>query len=394
MTNILLRIFVKNRERTDDPKVRGAYGLLSGLVGIVCNVLLFALKLTVGTLSGSLAITADAVNNLMDSANSVVTLIGFKLAALPPDEEHPYGHARIEYLTGLAVAAAILLIGVELGKSSFDKILHPTAVEFSWAVAVVLGLGILLKLWLGRFNRQLGKRIGSAALLATATDSRNDAISTTGVLAAALVGHWTGLSIDGYVGLAVAALILWSGVSMAKDTVSPLLGEGADPELYRQVDEAIRQCPLVLGLHDLLVHDYGPGQRFASVHVEMDHREDAMVCHDTIDVIERRIWKDLHIHLVIHYDPVVTDDPETERLRALVAAAAQRIHPDMGVHDFRTVPGNTHTNLIFDLTVPPKLMDQKKQIQRSIDEALAGEDHMYHTVITFDSTAFNPKITR
>lgn len=391
MINLLLKLFVKNREKTDDPRVRGAYGLLSGVVGIVCNVLLFAAKLVIGTISGSVSITADAVNNLMDSANSVMTLLGFKLASAPPDEEHPYGHARIEYLTGLAVAGAIVLIGVELGKSSLEKIFHPTPVEFSWAIVVVLGLSILVKLWLSRFNAQLGKRIDSAALLATATDSRNDCISTGGVLAAALVGHFSSLVIDGYVGLAVACLILFSGISMAKDTISPLLGEGASRELYDQVDAEIRKCSLVLGLHDLMVHDYGPGQRFASVHVEMDHREDPMVCHDAIDEIERRIYRELHIHLVIHYDPIVVDDPEANRLRARVEQLVEKLDPQMGVHDFRTVPGNTHTNLIFDLTVPPKLQNQKKEIQKTIEASLAEEGHRYHTVITFDSTVFNPK---
>ena len=310
MTDFLLRLFVKNSQNVEDSNVRAAYGSLSGLVGIVCNLLLFAGKLSIGLLAGSVAIVADAVNNLSDAASSIVTLVGFKMASKPADADHPFGHARMEYLSGLAVAVMILLIGVELAKGSVEKILHPEPVAFSTVLVVVLALSIGVKLWMSLFNRKLGRKISSKALEATAADSRNDVIATAAVLAAAVIGKLTNLQIDGYAGLLVAAFILWSGIGLVKETVNPLLGENADPELRKILIDEVRSNDKVLGFHDLMVHDYGPGQRFASIHVEMDNREDVLVCHDIIDDIERRCLEEHHVHLVIHYDPVVTDDQE------------------------------------------------------------------------------------
>lgn len=318
MTRLLLRLFVRNADQTDDPKVRSAYGILAGIVGILCNLLLFAGKLVVGTLSGSVSITADAVNNLSDASSSVVTLVGFRIAEKPADEGHPYGHARVEYISGLAVAALILVIGVELAKNSVKKIFLPSPVEFSPVVAGVLLMSILVKLWMALFNRTLGRRIGSATLQATAADSRNDVISTGAVLLAAVVEAWTGWTIDGYVGLLVALFIIWSGVGIARDTIDPLLGKPTDPALRKLIADEIFQSEKVLGFHDLMVHDYGPGQRFATVHVEMDMREDPMACHDIIDDIERDCWERHRIHLCIHYDPIVTDDAELNHMRKLV----------------------------------------------------------------------------
>ncbi|MBQ3356877.1 MAG: cation transporter [Oscillospiraceae bacterium] len=389
MTNLLLRLFVRDFQNTDDPKVRGAYGKLAGVVGILCNILLCAGKLTVGILSGSVAVTADAVNNLSDASSSLVTLIGFKLAERPADEEHPYGHARIEYLTGLAVAALILVIGVELGKSSVEKIIHPQSVAFSYVTVAVLVGSILVKLWMALFCNTLGKRIGSSALTATAADSRNDVISTAAVLIGCLVGHFLRLQIDGYIGLLVALFIVWSGFGIAKETISPLLGEQADPALVRSISDLVLRHEKILGIHDLMVHDYGPGQCFASVHAEMDSREDPLICHDIIDDIERDAMRELKVHLVIHYDPIVTDDEELNRMRELVSSEIEKISPALAMHDFRMVRGPGHTNLIFDLVIPFSMNDQKAALKRRIDERVQFEGKNYYTVITFDEAAHN-----
>ena len=280
MTKLLLKLFVKNHEKAEDPGVRASVGKLSGIVGILANILLCTGKLIVGTLSGSVSITADAMNNLTDAASAIVTLIGFKLAEQPADEEHPYGHARYEYLSGLAVAALVLVIGFELAKTSFQKILHPESVAFSIPLVIVLVGSVLVKLWLSLFNTTLGKHIGSGALLATAADSRNDVVATLAVLAAALVEKFTGYRADGYMGMAVAIFIFYSAIGLAKETISPLLGESASPELAALIADMMSQEPRVLGFHDLMVHDYGPGQRFGSLHVEMDQKEDPLSCHE------------------------------------------------------------------------------------------------------------------
>lgn len=390
MTNLLLRVFVKNYEDKENKAVRGAVGKLSGIVGILCNLALFVGKLLVGTLSGSVSITADAMNNLSDASSSIVTLIGFKLAEKPADEDHPYGHARYEYLSGLAVAAMIVVIGFELAKTSVEKIFHPAEVAFSLPVGAVLVASILVKLWLSRFNAKLGAHIDSATLRATAADSRNDVISTGAVLVAAIVEGWTGWHIDGVMGLAVALFILYSGVSLAKDTISPLLGEAASPELREHIVNVIRGEPKVLGFHDLMVHDYGPGQRFASIHVEMDQNEEPLLCHELIDNLERRCLEELGVHLVIHYDPVVTGDAELDQIRGVVQELLQRQDSRLTLHDFRMVRGSGHTNLIFDVVLPAELMANRKEIQRKLDEALAKRDEgQYYTVITFDMAAFN-----
>lgn len=389
MTNLLLRLFVRDYKNTEDSRVRGAYGKLAGIVGIICNLLLCAGKLIAGILSGSVAITADAVNNLSDASSSLVTLIGFKLAERPADDEHPYGHARIEYLTGLAVAALILVIGVELGKSSFEKILHPESVAFSYVTLAVLLGSILVKLWMALFCNTLGKRIGSGTLTATAEDSRNDVISTAAVLIGCLVGHFFDLQIDGYIGLLVALFIIWSGCGIAKETISPLLGEQADEALVRSISDLVLSHDKILGIHDLMVHDYGPGQCFASAHAEMDSREDPLICHDIIDDIERDALRDLHVHLVIHYDPIVTDDEELNRMRELVANEIAQISPELAMHDFRMVRGPGHTNLIFDLVIPFSMENQKAELKKRIDERVQFEDCRYYTVITFDEAAHN-----
>ena len=390
MTNWLLRTFIKNSDRSEDPKVRAAIGILSGIVGIVCNVLLCGGKLAVGIATGSVSITADAMNNLSDATSSVVTMLGFRLAERPADGEHPFGHARYEYLSGLAVSALILIIGVELAKSSLDKVLHPAAVEFGWTTAAVLVGSILVKLWMSLFNTRLGKTIHSATLAATAADSRNDVITTSAVLLAALIEHFTAFRADGWMGLAVSCFILYSGVGLAKDTISPLLGENADPELREKIVDNIRACPKVLGFHDLMVHDYGPGQRFASIHVEMDRREDPMECHEIIDDLERECLKSHGVHLVIHYDPIVTDDPELDGMHVRVEQLLHTYDIRLGVHDFRMVPGKGHVNLIFDVVLPTDLRGQEADITAALEKALNQSSGVtYYPVITFDQSSFN-----
>ena len=387
-TNYFLRLLVKDSHDIQEPQVRSAVGKLSGIVGIVCNLLLAGSKFVVGMLSGSVSITADALNNLSDAASSIVTLIGFKLAEKPADADHPYGHARYEYLSGLAVAVMIIVIGFELAKSSVGKI--PTAVEFSLVTVCVLLGSILVKLWLFFFNSKMGKMIHSTTLIATAADSRNDVITTSAVLLATVVEHFTTWQIDGLMGLAVSLFILYSGVDLAKETISPLLGEGANPELQELITDYISSCPKVLGCHDLMVHDYGPGKRFASIHVEMDKDENPLVCHDLIDDMERECLKNHGVHLVIHYDPVVTNNPELERLYHLVTAILKVKDERLSIHDFRMVPGEDHTNLIFDITYPTELRGQENTIKSALEKALndLGEG-TYHTVITFDPVAFN-----
>ena len=390
MTDLLMRRFVLPTGDADPKHTRAAAGRLSGIVGIICNLLLFALKLAVGTISGSVSITADAMNNLSDASSSIVTLLGFHLAEKPADEHHPFGHARFEYLSGLAVAGLILIIGYELAQTSIGKILNPSPVDLQWVTVAVLVGSIIVKFWLSRFNTKLGIMIDSATLMATAADSRNDVISTAAVLLAAVVERLTSWQVDGFMGLAVAAFILWSGVNMAKETISPLLGESTDPEQRQLIADFVSSWPKVLGYHDLMVHDYGPGQRFASLHVEMDRNEDAVECHEIIDDMERTMLKEHGIHLVVHYDPVVADDPAADRMRNLVTGILRVRDPRLSIHDFRMVPGTGHTNLLFDLAVPADMIKEHDQIQQALESALndLGEG-TYYTVITFDNAAFN-----
>ena len=389
MTNLLLRLFVKDADNTDSPKVRAAIGTMSGLVGIVCNLLLFAFKLLVGTLTSSVSITADAMNNLSDASGSIVTFIGFRVADKPADEHHPYGHARAEYLSGLGVAALILVIGIELVKTSVKKIFAPTPVEFTAVAAVVLLASIGMKFWMNLFNRSLAKRIDSTALMATAADSRNDCITTGAVLIAAVVEKLTHVPVDGWIGLGVALFILYSGLNLAKDTISPLLGENADPELREKIVDYIVSQPKVLGYHDLMVHDYGPGQRFASLHVEMDCREDPLDCHELIDDMERECLRSHNVHLVIHYDPVIVDDPVLNALKNRVLCLLQAKDSRLSLHDFRMVPGKKHMNLVFDVALPRDLKDKGEELRSWVEDTLNAEGEMvYHVIITFDVADF------
>ena len=375
--------------------IRARIGKLSGAVGIICNCLLAAGKLIVGHMTSSMSITADGLNNLSDGASSIVTLLGFKLAEKPADRKHPYGHARIEYIAGLTVAVMILFIGLELGKSSVEKLIDPEPIEFSFTAVWVLFASILVKLFMMLFNLKMGRRINSNALLATAADSRNDVISTAAVLAAAVISRVSGVQVDGWAGLVVALFILWSGVGIAKDTIDPLLGRAPDEQLVHTIANEIRGYDArVLGIHDLMVHDYGPGRRFASVHVELDAREDVLAAHELIDSIERDVKKKLRIELVIHYDPIVTDDQELTEMRARVETVIHTIDDRLSLHDFRMVRGVEHSNLIFDLVIPWDMRGREAELKRRIDEQLSSDGRRYHAVITFDTQAFNdPHVT-
>lgn len=391
MTKLLLKVFMKN---LDPDHERSSLGQRSGVVGIVCNILLFLAKLLAGLLAGSVSIMADAMNNLTDATSSVVTLLGFKMSEKPADADHPYGHARFEYLAGLAVAALIIVIGVELGKSSFDKILHPASVSFSWLSVAILVVSIAVKMGMWWMNTVLSRQIQSTALAATAQDSRNDAIATGAVLIAGVIEYATGATIDGWMGMAVALFILYSGVMAAKETISPLLGESASPELRELIVDYVRSQPKVLGFHDLMVHDYGPGQRFATLHVEMDNREDPLTCHELIDDMERECYQNHGIHLVIHYDPVVTDDPEMNRFRAACEELLTKLDPRLHLHDFRMVLGESHTNLIFDVALPQDMAGRESEITAHLEGNLSRQEgKRIYTVITFDPEAFNLPVT-
>lgn len=384
MTELLLRVFVKNYSNTKDAAVHTAIGKLAGTTGIICNVLLFLLKLIAGLLSGAVSVVADALNNLSDAASSVVTLLGFRLAQQPADKDHPYGHARYEYLSGVIVAALILLIGAELAKTSFGKILHPESIEFSVITAAILMCSVAIKLWMMLFYGKLGKYIGSATLKAASVDSRNDVITSVAVLAGLTAGSLLKINIDGYVGLAVAAFILYSGIGVAKETISPLLGERADRQLVQQIQDLVLEEQKVLGVHDLLVHDYGPGRCYASVHVELSAEEDPLICHDIIDRIECNILERLNVHLVIHYDPVVLNDAEWDKMRREVEMIAAGIDSRLSIHDFRLVRGACQTKLVFDLSVPYELCHQRMALKEQIDAQLLNDNEDYMTVIRFD----------
>ena len=386
LTELLLRLFIKETPGRTEQAMRRRYGTLSGVVGICTNVALVAGKLAVGLVSGSISIIADAVNNLSDAASSIVTLVGFRMAAKPADREHPFGHARFEYLSGLVVSIMILLIGVELLKSSVDKIIHPEPINASLITVIVLLLSALLKLWQGSFYRTVGKRISSAALMASATDSMSDVVSTTAVLFSTAIAWQTGLQLDAYMGLAVAVFILYSGIKMIKETLSPILGEAPDEALVLEIEQRIKGYDGVIGMHDLMVHNYGPGNSFASAHVEVDAKADILKSHDLIDNIEREISRELGIQLVIHHDPVVTDDPELNELMAYVTGVVVGIDPSLNMHDFRIVRGPTHTNLIFDVVVPCGWATPHAELADAIAAHIKRRDPTLYAVITIDSS--------
>lgn len=352
MTELLIRLFVRDYRNMDRPEVRERYGKFSGIVGIVSNLLLFVMKAVTGFVTGSISIVADAVNNLSDSASSVITLVGFKLSGKPADQEHPYGHARIEYISGLIVSFLILLLGVQLLQESAGKIFAPEEAAFSPVAVVVLVVSCLIKTWQCLFYRKVGRRISSPTIEATAADSRSDVFSTLAVLLGLVISRLTGFNLDGYMGVAVALLILWTGVKVVKETSDPLLGTAPAREVVDDIYRTILSYDGILGLHDLNVHMYGEGRTFASVHCEVDAHEDILASHDLVDNIERDFLKQKSIHLVIHMDPIVVDDAPTNALREQVREVLRGISPEITMHDFRVVWGKTHSNVLFDVCVP------------------------------------------
>ncbi len=385
MTKLLISLFVKNSDNVTDAKVRSAYGTLGGMVGIICNLLLFAGKFFAGIITGAISITADAFNNLSDAASSIITLIGFYIAGKPADEDHPFGHGRMEYVSGLIVSLAILLMGFELLKSSIEKIIHPENITFQIISVVILIVSILVKFWMAVFNKKIGNRIQSEAMNATATDSLNDCISTAAVLGGMLIFYFLGYNLDGIIGVLVACFVLWGGYGAIKDTLNPLLGELPDPQLVDNIEDMVMRHDMVIGVHDMIVHDYGPGRRIVSLHAEVPYTVDIMEAHDMIDHIEMRLMQEYQCEATIHMDPVVTDDEETTKTKEMIQALIDQYDKTLSIHDFRMVTGKTHTNVIFDLVVPyGKKYDVKKilkDIRKKISSEMPGQ---YFAVIRVD----------
>ena len=385
MTELLLRIFIKQKDGADASSLYHAtVGKLAGVVGIICNLLLTAAKIAVGAAAGSVSVIADGVNNLSDAASSIVTLVGFKLAQRPADKDHPFGHARYEYLAGTVVAALILAIGAELLISSVKRIFSPSPIALSIPVAIILFASVAVKLWLSLFYRTLGRRIASQTLLASSADSRNDVIATAAVLIGCALRHFLNIDADGFVGVIVALFIISSGIGIARDATSTLLGKKADQSLVDSIEEIIMSHEKVLGAHDLLVHDYGPGRVYASVHVEFDAVENALLCHDIIDSIEHEVLDKTGVDIVIHYDPVVENDDEQNRLTAVVGGIIEQIDPRLSVHDFRIARGAEKNRLVFDICAPYDILHDKSELKSRIDSELARRGYDYETVIRFD----------
>lgn len=384
MTDLILQIFVRDHKNTEDPAVRDKCGRVAGAVGIVTNFLLFLMKIIVGTVFHSVSVTADAVNNLTDSGSSVVTLIGFKMASKPADEKHPFGHARIEYLSGVIVSFIVIFLGLQLGMSSIEKILTPEENALTPVALVVLVISILAKLWQCLFYRKVGRMIKSESVEATSKDSRNDVIATSVVLLGAVITMLTSVNLDGYMGAAVALFIVFSGVQLTISTADPLLGQAPEGELVQTITEKMLSYPGIIGMHDLAVHNYGVGRCFASAHCEVDAKNDILVSHDLIDNIERDFSRDLGIHMVIHLDPVIVGDARTDALHCKVQSLVTALYPTVTIHDFRVIWGVTHSNIVFDAAVPFAVKDSDAVITKKLEAEIQKLDPDYRTVVTID----------
>lgn len=388
MMKLLISFFIKGSENVRDPKVRNAYGMLGGVVGIFCNLLLFAGKFFAGIITGAISITADAFNNLSDAASSIITLIGFHMAGKPADEDHPFGHGRMEYVSGLVVALAILMMGFELFKSSINKIMNPEAITFRGISIVILLISIIVKFWMACFNRKIGEEIQSEAMKATATDSLNDCISTAAVLGGMLVFRYFDFNVDGYVGIFVACFIFWGGYGAIKDTLNPLIGETPDQELVKNIEKMVLNHDMIIGVHDMIVHDYGPGRRIVSLHAEVPYTVDILEAHDMIDHVEMRLMQEYHCEATIHMDPVVTDDEETIETKNKIETFVREYDDTLSIHDFRMVSGKTHTNVIFDLVIPYGKKYQPSKIVKELKEVIHDEmPNSYYAVIRVDRSA-------
>ena len=386
LTNLLIKAFIKDYKSTDKPSVRTSYGKLSGIVGIVCNVFLFTSKLIIGILSSSVAIIADSVNNLSDAASSVISLVGFKLSSKPADDEHPYGHGRYEYLSALLVAVIVMVIGVELFKTSIGKIINPQSVAFGMPLVLVLAVSITVKLWMMKFNKSIGKIIDSHALKATAADSRNDAIATLAVLLASVISHYTGYELDGFIGLGVSVFILISGIGLVKETIDPMLGCAPNAELTDIIKNMILSCEDVIGVHDLIVHDYGPNKKFASVHVEMPAELDPVKSHEIIDNIERELLVSHGIHLIIHFDPIVTKKEVTDNLYYKIEKAVKEIDPRLSIHDLKAEKNDEGTHLYFDCILTDEIKLCESDLITLIENKIREFDSSLICHITVDKS--------
>ncbi|MCI7138248.1 MAG: cation diffusion facilitator family transporter [Oscillospiraceae bacterium] len=384
MIKLLAKIFIKDSQNTADSKVRVAYGYLCGAVGIALNILLFAGKIIAGTISGSVAVTADAFNNLSDAGSSIISLIGFRLASQKPDPHHPFGHGRFEYIASLIISIIIVLMGFELGKSSFEKIVAPQAVEYSAVTFAVLGVSVLVKLYMFFYNNSVGKKIDSATMRATAMDSISDAVSTGAVLISAVIAMFTNLALDGWMGLVVAVFIMVTGFKSAKETIDSLLGTPPSPEFVKQIEDMALQYDDIIGVHDMIVHNYGPGRTFVSLHAEVPSDGDIVAIHDTVDNAEREIAKELGCLVTIHMDPVDVHDEHTAQLREKVSEIIKQINPDITFHDFRVVSGPTHTNLIFDIVSPMDCGLSDQELADTIADKIHQCNESYFAVINVD----------
>lgn len=385
MTQFIIRHFIPDADNVRDAQVRERYGVVSGIVGIFCNVFLFAIKLVIGLITGSISIAADAVNNLSDGLSSLISVVGFKLAGKAPDSKHPFGYGRTEYLAGLAVAFLIGMVGVEFAKTSIDHILHPSAVLFSPVLLVILALSMLVKLWMGAFNRNLGNRIDSTVLRAAMQDSINDVITTSVVIIGMIASQFTSIPVDGYIGLIVAVFILWSGIGIARDTLSPLIGQAADPDIVQSIEDIVLSFDGIIGVHDLIVHNYGAGKSLASIHVEVPDSANFVAIHEVVDEAEKAVWQQTGVFLVIHMDPVSVDDEHIQQLRDMTLSAIVKIDNRLTMHDFRVVDGDRQINLIFDIVAPFEYQGEKQQqLLKEIRRALRARDRRFHAVITVD----------
>ncbi len=388
MVDFLVKHFVRDYEKLDDGRVRERYGMLSSVVGILCNLIIFSSKLVIGTLVHSIAIISDGFNNMSDCASCIVTMFGYKMAAKPADKDHPFGHGRMEYLTSLVIAAVIVVVGCELLKSSVKKIVHPEAVTFSIAALVILIISILIKIWMGFFNKKLGTRIQSSVMLATAQDSFSDVFATLATLIALVASLWTDAPIDGIMGVLVSAFILISGFGIIRDTVDQLLGKPADEGIVNSLKEMVGESVVALGMHDLIIHSYGPGNLIGSVHIEVDAANPILDIHDAIDELERNIYEELHIRMTIHMDPIEVGNTEVEAYKRMMTEIVTAIDDRLSIHDFRVVSGPTHTNFIFDLLIPYDCQLTEVYIREQIDRRLEQYDRRYYAVVTFDKSYY------